>query len=179
MKKIKNLPDFIPDELVNEDNKDFKPEYAGVRDEILNAPQPIPYEDFERIREQNGITLVYESNWDFDESDAVESMIDMDRNEIARIIEVPLSDLKQMSDGEVIDYAEDKIHHCPALLDNFIKLPSAVVLPENVLSEIESQVSLPEEANDFLSQVTDYLSEKFGFCLNGYKMNQKWEVQLA
>lgn len=82
------------------------------------------------------------------------------------MLEISLERYANMTTEERHDYAYDKIHHnrldCRA---EMLGLPNEVVIPEDVLEHygITSK-------DDDMSDITNWLSDKYGYCIKGYEI---------
>lgn len=103
-----------------------------------------------------------EIDWDIDMDEAFEYLDKMSEEEAAEALEVSVEDYIKMDEEGRHDLAEDRWHHCPVKLDEFMGLPNEVVIPEEI-EEIEDETER-EEA------ITNWLSDEYGFCVEGYEL---------
>ena len=98
----------------------------------------------------------YNIDWDIDIEEALEQLDEMDYKKAASVIGVSADQYANMTTGERHDYAYDLWHHCPGLLDEFVGLPSEVKIPKELQDDAD---------------ITDWLSDEYGFCINGYQLD--------
>ena len=101
-------------------------------------------------------------DWSIDIEEAYEKLDDMDVQKASEFFEIPYEQYSNMTTNERHDYAYSAFHHCPAKLDEFMELPS--------------QVEIPEELKDD-EDITNWLSDLFGYCINGYDIIKHVEKQ--
>lgn len=96
-----------------------------------------------------------EIQWDFDMDEVYERLDYMKPIEAARFLGVPFDRYERMTTEERHDYAYDVFRHCPGLLDEFMGLPDAITVPEGMTD--------PED-------ISDWLSDEYGFCHEGFQL---------
>lgn len=94
-------------------------------------------------------------NWDIDMESALDTLDCMTAEAASEALGVPKNHYANMTSSERHDFAEDLWRHSPATLEEFMGLPDSVILPATL-----------DDAED--EDITDYLSDKYGFCINGY-----------
>ncbi len=100
-------------------------------------------------------------DWDINNEDIFCYLADFNSNraDLAEVLNVPVSEIPSRMEAR-FDYLKDRIHHCPALIYDLWDLPEEVELPEAA-----------EEWED--GEIADYLSDTFGFCLNGFDLSDR------
>lgn len=143
----------------------------------------------------------YNIDWDVDIEEALEQLDEMDYKKAASVIGVSADQYANMTTEERHDFAYDLFHHCPSELDDFMGLPSEVKIPENIIKEIEewhpyygrcetckyysncNACSNCNEGSEYDfdlkhindQYITDWLSDEYGFCIKGYKLDTDTE----
>ena len=107
--------------------------------------------------------VAYNIDWDID----IEEMYDiLDNSTVtaaAKMLEISPERYANMTTEERHDYAYDKIHHNRLDAAEMLGLPDEVEIPEDILEYYEIT-----SANDDMSDITDWLSDEYGYCINGY-----------
>lgn len=98
-------------------------------------------------------------DWDVDMDEVFETLDTMTTEQAAEALGVPKETYSNMHTEERHDYAYDVFHHRPAMLDEFLGLPDKVEIPE--------EFGIDSTQAD-CSDVTDWLSDEYGYCINGY-----------
>ncbi len=104
--------------------------------------------------------IAYNIQWSIDMEEVCERLDGMTVEAAAKTLEVPVRIYANMTTKERHDYAYDKFHHCPAELNEFMVLPSEVEIPENLVD---------------YEDIRDWLSDKFGYCHEGFGLKEKEE----
>ena len=102
----------------------------------------------------------YNIDWDIDIEEALEQLDEMDYKKAAFVIGVSADLYANMTTEERNDYAYDLWRHCPGLLEEFVGLPSEVKIPKELQDDAD---------------ITDWLSDEYGFCINGYQLDTDTE----
>lgn len=100
--------------------------------------------------------------WDVDTEDALEYLYDMSAEYIADALGVSVEDYITMDEEDRYDIAENYWGDNPKELYKLMGLPDEVVIPADI-EKIEDE----EERED---TITDWLSDEYGFCINGYTL---------
>ena len=98
----------------------------------------------------------YNIDWDISINEAIEMLDEMDYKNAAFVLGISSDTYANMTTEERHDYAYDLFHHCPGELEDFMDLPSEVELPEELIDE---------------EDITNWLSDEYGFCINGYRLD--------
>ena len=101
--------------------------------------------------------------WDIDSEDALEMLDEMPCKEAADALEINVKKYSSMSREERHGLALSIWRHCPAKLYGFMDLPDSVEIPEELLTENDS------EAMD--ENIADWLSDEYGFCHKGFVLS--------
>ena len=110
----------------------------------------------------------YNINWSIDYDEVYEKLDDMTVDKAAAALEIPKGRYANMSTEERHDYAYDFFRHDPGALDEFLELPSEVEIPKDIEDLSDDNV------------ITDWLSDTFGYCIEGYDLDtdvEKDEVE--
>lgn len=114
----------------------------------------------------------YEIYWDVDMEEVYELFdVTMTPMEASKILKINPMLYLEMNADQRHGCIYSKVHHCPALLDQLLGLPERVLIPE-VLAKRYRKTS---DASD----ITEYLSDVFGYCINGYSICEKEENKWA
>ena len=92
--------------------------------------------------------------WDIDMDEVYEILDDMTIEKAAAAINISERKYANMTTAERHDHAYDFFRHCPGALYDFFCLNEEEDIPENVNEE----------------DVADYLSDKYGFCINSLQI---------
>ena len=104
--------------------------------------------------------IAYNIQWSIDMDEVYERLDSMTAEKAAEALGVHFYTYANMTTEERHDYAYDKFNHCPAELDEFIGLPEEVEIPENLADD---------------EDISDWLSDKFGYCHEGFGLKEKEE----
>ena len=104
-------------------------------------------------------------DWDIDIEEMYDILDNSTVTQAAKMLEIPLERYDNMTTEERHDYAYDKIHHNRLDAAEMLGLPDEVVIPEDVL-EHYGIVS----KDDDMSDITDWLSDEYGYCIKGYEI---------
>ncbi len=135
----------------------------SVRDEKDNIIffKPISKEAIK----ENNIIIAYDIDWDINASEITEALDVMRVFDAAKkaseIFGISEAQYVNMHTAERHDAIYVALHHSPGMGDDFFDLPSAILIPEEVWIE-------GADDNDV---ITDWLSNEYGFCINGYKLS--------
>lgn len=102
-----------------------------------------------------GITKVTKIQWDIEFEDFFDGLLEMTVKAQARILGIPNDKYINMTTEERNDYAYDVFRHSPSVADEVFDLPTEIELPDGEWTE---------------ELITEYLSNEYGFCLNGYSL---------
>ncbi len=102
--------------------------------------------------------------WNVDKEEILEKLEDTQLSVLAGVLEVCESELNAMSEDDRADLAMDRFRHAPALLDRFLGLPDEVEIPQEIANESYENNNERDEA------ISNYLSEEYGYCLDGYEV---------
>lgn len=100
--------------------------------------------------------IAYNIEWDIDIDEVLDSLSLINEQERAKALDIPLDKYLAMSEEERRDYATSHFHHCPGALYDYLGLPAEVTIPEKITEN---------------EDITDWLSDKFGYCLYGYVLS--------
>lgn len=104
-------------------------------------------------------------DWDVDAEEIYDVLDNSTIEQAAEMLEISPERYANMTTEERHDYAYDKIHHNRLDAAEMLSLPDEVEIPEDVL-EHYGIVS----KDDDMSDITDWLSDKYGYCINGYEV---------
>lgn len=107
--------------------------------------------------------VAYNIDWDVDAEEIYDMLDNSTATQAAEMLEISPERYANMTTEEHHDYAYDKIHHNRLDAAEMLGLPDEVEIPEDVLEYYEIT-----SANDDMSDITDWLSDKYGYCINGY-----------
>ncbi len=109
--------------------------------------------------------VAYNIDWDIDIEEMYDILDNSTVTQAAKMLEMPLERYDNMTTEERHDYAYDKIHHNRLDAAEMLGLPDEVKIPENVLEHygITSK-------DDDMSDITDWLSDEYGYCIKGYEI---------
>lgn len=96
-------------------------------------------------------------NWDIDIEEAVDAAMELSEEEFKNNFGI------NIDDENAEDIVKDKFHHCPGLMDDIIGVPSSVEIPDEIMKAAQ------DEDDD--SIITDWLSDEYGWCINGYGLS--------
>ena len=139
----------------------------------------------------------YNIDWDVDEQDTAYDILSCTIKEIANILCVNLEEIINQKANSLCDFIINHLHHRPGLIDDFYRLPNSVEIPEKVVQEIEewhpyygrcetckyyancNACSNCIEGSEYdfdlkhidNQYITDWLSDEYGFCIQGYKLD--------
>lgn len=102
--------------------------------------------------------------WDVDSDEILERLNDTELSELASLLQISEPQLAVMDREERFDLAMDRFRHSPALLDRFLGLPDEVEIPQEIVNYSYENDDERDEA------ISDYLSEEYGYCLDGYEL---------
>ncbi len=109
--------------------------------------------------------VAYNIDWDVDVEEIYDMLDNSTAEKAAEMLEISPERYANMTTEERHDYAYDKIHHNHLDAAEMVGLPDEVVIPEDVL-EHYGIIS----KDDDMSDITDWLSDKYGYCINGYEI---------
>ena len=104
--------------------------------------------------------------WDIEMHDIFETMDEIAIDKAAQILDIPVDRYANMTTSERYDYIYDTIRHnqkTSFLVEELFDLPEEIVLPDEL-----------KDTDD----ITDYISDTYGFCIEGYTLSSK-EPELA
>ncbi len=99
--------------------------------------------------------------WDVDFDEVYEHLDNMNYKNAAKAIEVSEETYANMTTEERHDQAYYLFRHSPADLDEFLGLPSEVDIPAELI-----------ESDFFDEDVSDWLSDTFGYCHEGFEIER-------
>lgn len=114
--------------------------------------------------------IAYDINWDIDRSEAIEALSEMSCESAAKLLGIGKERYANMNTCERIDYAYDVFRHSPGVMDELFNLPDEIEIPD--------VFGITGEDDDF-SEVTDWMSDEYGFCINGYQVRKAGEADGA
>lgn len=99
-------------------------------------------------------------DWNVSDEEIMTVLDSLTAKEAAKRLGVPYNTYANMTTNERHDYAFDVFRHNAADRAEFVFLPD--------------EVTLPEEAVDWEDdEITDYLSDKYGYFINGYDLPER------
>ena len=98
----------------------------------------------------------YNIDWDINIEEALDMLDEMDYKDAASTLGISVDTYANMTTEERHDYAYDLFHHCPGELEDFMNLPTKVEIPKELTNE---------------EDITEWLSDEYGFCIKGYKLD--------
>ena len=98
----------------------------------------------------------YNIDWDINIEEALDILDEMDYKDAASALGISVDAYANMTTEERHDYAYDLFHHCPGELEDFMNLPTKVEIPKELTNE---------------EDITEWLSDEYGFCIKGYKLD--------
>lgn len=115
----------------------------------------------------------YDIYWDVDMEEVLDIVDALTPKGIETHLEINSTVYQSMNEDQKHGFVYGKFRHCPALLDRLLELPDKVRIPEVLAEEYRKS----KDASD----ITEYLSDVYGYCINGYnikdeKENNKWEL---
>lgn len=112
--------------------------------------------------------IAYDINWDVDMDEIYELLDDSTTAKAAEMLEISPERYAAMTTEERHDYAYDKIRHNRLDAAEMVGLPDEVEIPEDILDYYEIT-----SVDDDMSYITDWLSDEYGYCINGYEVAEK------
>ena len=109
--------------------------------------------------------VAYNIDWDVDMDEIYELLDNSTVEKAAELLEMSPERYAAMTTEERHDYAYDDVRHNRLDAAEMVGLPDEVKIPEDVL-EHYGIVS----KDDDMSDITDWLSDKYGYCINGYEV---------
>lgn len=109
--------------------------------------------------------IAYDIDWDIDKDELEEIINGTDFEDICEIMNKPASKFENMSDEQKLNIALDYFHHCPGAISSLIGVPDEIEIPEEII--IDADIT---SEDDDMSEVTDWLSDEYGFCINNYQV---------
>ena len=106
------------------------------------------------------ITKVTNISWDYDYEDFWQTLSEKLVYKQAKILDIPYEKYVEMNEWEREQYAYDIFRRNPSVADEVFGLPNEIILPNEDWTE---------------ELITDYLSDEYGFCINGYTLPEKNE----
>lgn len=107
--------------------------------------------------------IAYDILWDFDEEEILEAIDRLTYQTAAEILGLPKERYANMTTSERHDVALDVFHHRPGAADELFGLPEEVEIPQ--------EFGITSEQDDF-GEVTDWLSDEYGFFIKGYRVKR-------
>ena len=98
--------------------------------------------------------LITEIDWDVTMDEVLDYFYHFSLERKSDILNIPIEKIKEMNNNLIIDIAEEKFHHNPGLIDEIFDLPNKLEI-DNMEEDL----------------IADYLSDKYGFCVNGFCIN--------
>lgn len=105
----------------------------------------------------------YEIDWDIDKEEIIEKISELSDEEAAQILGIAIKLFIKMSKSEIEDYAIYHFRHIPGALNDLFGLPQEIKIPTSF--NIESE-------DDDMSDVTEWISDEYGYCINGYQVRK-------
>lgn len=103
----------------------------------------------------------YNIQWDIDIEEALYTLEEKTSANAAKVLGVSEEIYANMTESERYDYAYSYFHHCPGAMEDLFGLPESVEIPEDITDE-----------ND----ASDWLSDVYGFCHNGFVLDTDEEI---
>lgn len=98
--------------------------------------------------------------WSYDEQEPFEAIEEMSADEASELLGIPFKTYANMTTAERYDYVADVIRHCPAVADEILSLPDKVTIPEALTDD---------------GDIADWISDTFGFCIEGFQIEEEAE----
>ena len=111
--------------------------------------------------------IAHNIDWDVDIEEIYDLLDDSTTAKAAELLEISPERYAAMTTEERHDYAYDKVHHNRLDAAEMIGLPDEVEIPEDVLEYYEIS-----SIDDDMSDITDWLSDEYGYCINGYEVRK-------
>ncbi len=105
----------------------------------------------------------YDIEWNVEIDEVYEIFSKMTAHNAAELLNISEKEYSAMGINEKHELIRDRIHH------NRISASDIADLPEMV--EIPAEFGIVSE-KDNMEDVTDWLSDKYGYCINGYKVKE-------
>ena len=105
----------------------------------------------------------YEIDWDIDKEEIIEKISELSDEEAAQILGIAIERFIKMSKEDIKDSFMSKFHRQPGALDDLFGLPQEIKIPTSF--NIESE-------DDDMSEVTEWISDEYGYCINGYQVKK-------
>ena len=105
--------------------------------------------------------IAYDINWDIDMDNIFSAFDEMTVEKASNILGIPCTTYSNMTTEERHDYIYDTYHHNRKSASELFDLPEEIEIPD--VFEIKSE-------NDDMSDVTDWISDEYGWCINGYSV---------
>ena len=102
----------------------------------------------------------YEIDWDISKEEISEKISELSDKEIIKTLGEQYS---KMSKEDIEDSFMSKFHRQPGVLDDLFGLPQEIKIPASF--NIESE-------DDDMSDVTEWISDEYGYCINGYQVKK-------
>ena len=115
--------------------------------------------------------IAYDINWDVDIDEIYDLLDDSTVAKAAELLEISPERYAAMTTEERHDYAYDKIRHNRLDAAEMVGLPDEVEIPEDILEYYEIT-----SVDDDMSYITDWLSDEYGYCINGYEVAEKTDL---
>lgn len=116
--------------------------------------------------------IAYNIDWDVDMDEIYELLDNSTVEKAAELLEISPERYAAMTTEERHDYAYDKVHHNRLAAAEMVGLPDEVEIPEDILEYYEIT-----SVDDDMSDITDWLSDKYGYCIYGYEVKEKEPVK--
>ena len=102
---------------------------------------------------------VFNIMWDVDPVETLEDLKGLPRDEeTANMLGVSISTVKLLSESQFYDYVLNLWRKDPTSLEQFLGLPN--------------EVEVPEEVGDDEEDISDWLSDTFGYCHYGFEIDK-------
>lgn len=101
-------------------------------------------------------------DWDIDVNESTDYLLEnYSDKEICKLLGYKTSEFKDI--GNDIKYAMicNKLHHMPGIMEDIYNLPSEVEIEDNLFEDDQD--------------ITDYLTEEYGFCINSWNYDFETE----
>ena len=115
--------------------------------------------------------IAHNIDWNVDMDEIYELLDNSTAEKAAELLEISPERYAAMTTEERHDYAYDEVHHHRLDAADMVGLPEEVEIPEDVLEYYEIT-----SVNDDMSDITDWLSDEYGYCINGYEVAEKTDL---
>jgi hypothetical protein len=113
--------------------------------------------------------IAYDIDWNYEIEEVSAQLDNLTYENAAARLGIPKDRYANMTTDERLDYALDVLRHNKTTVADFFNLPEEVEIPE------ELEIT---DINDDMSDVTDWLSDEYGFYINGYQVKEAKELDI-